>query len=612
VSIRKPLRLWPGLAIAIAQLLVMFGAPIVAPDVPLPIGILGGVIGAALILLWWLFFSRAPWVERLAVIVLMVAGVVAARSLAHISIVGAGQGNLVYVLSVPYLALALVSWAVLTRHLQDGRRHTALVAAILLVCTPLTLIRTDGVSGGAGSEFHWRWTPTAEERLLAQVHDEPKALPPAPAPAETAKEVPAVKAEEATPKAEPSKTGLAMSERQLESREMPRVEWPGFRGPDRDSVIHGVQINTNWSASPPVELWRRPVGPGWSSFSVQGDVFYTQEQRGEEEIVSAYSLRTGEPVWRHRDLARFYESNGGPGPRSTPTLSGGRVYTHGATGIVNALNARDGSVIWTRNASTDTGAPMPGWGFTSSPLVLDDLIIVSSSGRVVAYDNASGQPRWTAKTGGGSYSSPHLVAINGVTQIVLLHGTGATGLAAADGKSLWHYAWDGAPILQPTILADGELLITSGDMMGGMGTRRISVAHGPTGWTVQERWSSRGLKPYFNDIVVHEGHAYGFDGSILACIDLADGNRRWKGGRYGNGQLVLLADQDLLLVISEEGELALVSATPDQFQEVSRFRVLNDKTWNHPVLVGDVLLVRNGEEMAAYRLSVTAVPSTAP
>jgi len=146
------------------------------------------------------------------------------------------------------------------------------------------------------------------------------------------------------------------------------------------------------------------------------------------------------------------------------------------------------------------------------------------------------------------------------------------------------------------------VLITVGGAMGGIGMRRLAVARGPGGWTVEERWTSRGLKPYFNDLVVHEGHAYGFDGSILACIDLEDGARKWKGGRYGNGQLVLLPEQDLLLVLSEEGELALVKAAPDGFSEVARFKAIEGKTWNHPAVAGNVLLVRNGEEMAAFRL----------
>jgi hypothetical protein len=196
--------------------------------------------------------------------------------------------------------------------------------------------------------------------------------------------------------------------------------------------------------------------------------------------------------------------------------------------------------------------------------------------------------------------------IDGVPQVLLLSATGATSVALADGALLWEHLWKGYPIVQPNLTAEGDVLMSVSDSSG---IRRIALAHTPGGrpgeWTVAERWTSKGLKPYFNDFVVHNGHAYGFDGSILSCIDLKDGTRKWKGGRYGNGQLVLLADQDLLLVLAEEGELALVRATPDQFTELARFPAIEGKTWNHPVLVSDVLLVRNGEQMAAFRLSLS-------
>jgi outer membrane protein assembly factor BamB len=281
------------------------------------------------------------------------------------------------------------------------------------------------------------------------------------------------------------------------------------------------------------------------------------------------------------------------------------VYALGATGILNALDAGNGAVAWSRNAVSDTGVKDPGWGFASSPLVVGDVVIVATSGRLAAYDAATGHPRWLGPKGGAGYSSPHLATIGGVAQILLLRGSRTISVAPADGTLLWEHTWQlGVGIVQPALAAEGDVLITTGDAMGGLGMRRLAVARGPAGWTVAERWTSRGLKPYFNDFVLHEGHAFGFDGSILASIDLADGQRKWKGGRYGHGQMILLPDQDLLLVLSEEGELALVSATPDHFAEFARFKAIEGKTWNHPVLVGDVLLVRNGEEMAAFRLSL--------
>ncbi len=581
----RKLRVWPGVVVALLLVGFTLAMPLFGSAGPPPV-FLGGVAGAALILLWWLFLSRAPWIERLGAIVVMILAIAATLPFLHPSFAEGGQGLLFLILVIPVVALALVAAAVVSRRFGAGSRRAVIVLAIAAASGSFALLRTGGVTGGGATDTHFRWTPTAEERLLAH-RDEPP--PPVAKPASVPKEA-TVKAAPTAPPPDPITHTPAA--------------WPGFRGPNRDNVIKGIRVETDWSQKPPVELWRRSIGPGWSSFAVNGDLIYTQEQRGEDEVVSCYRLSTGEPVWRHRDAARFSEFPGGAGPRSTPTVHNGRVYSHGATGIVNALDAGAGTRIWTRNSSSDTGAQQPGWGFTSSPLVVNDIVVVAASGVLVAYDLATGRPRWQGPRDGAGYSSPHLVALDGVPQIVLLRGRRTTSFNIADGKVLWEHSWEpGASIVQPALIGPSDLLINHADTMGGQGLRRLGVTRGGSGWNVDERWTSRGLKPYFNDFVVHKDHAFGFDGSILSCVDLDDGERTWKGGRYGHGQMLLLAEQDLLLVLSEDGELALVNATPDQFSEVARFKAIEGITWNHPVLVGDVLLVRNGEEMAAFRLS---------
>ena len=560
----KPLRLWPGVVIAALQLLVRFVIPLVIPGATL-FGVFAGLLGGVAIIIWWAFFSRANRLERLSAVVLMIGALALTLSIIDKSLATAGMGIIFFTYAIPVLSPAFVAWAVVSRKLPDGLRRITMVATIVLACGVWTLLKTGGVTNDLNSDFTWRWAETPEDRLLAQDGDELQAL----------------------------STDLALVET--------GYDWPGFRGPKRDGIIHGEQINTDWSESPPEELWRRPIGPGWSSFAVRGSLIYTQEQRGEDELVSCYNVSNGIPVWRHRDEARFWESNGGAGPRGTPTLNDGRVYTFGGTGIMNVLDAVDGSVIWSRNAAKDTDTKVPMWGFSSSPVVLDDMVIVAVAGSLIAYDLNSGEPRWSNRFEGDCYSSPHLVQINDVTQILLQNEAGTISVAPSDGALLWEHPWPGHPIVQPVLTNNGDILI-SADERSGM--RRIGVTHASGGWTVEERWTSEQLFPYFNDSVIHNGHAFGFKGPSLACIDIKDGTRKWKGGRYGRGQFVLLADQDLLLVLSEKGDLALVEAVSGGFKELARIPAIKGKTWNHPVLVGDILLIRNSQEMAAFRLSL--------
>jgi len=562
----KPLRLWPGIAAVILQWLLRFGLPLAIPgDAYNQIGIMGGLLFGLVIIVWWAFFSRAPWLERLGAIVLMICALIATSYLLDVSIATSMMGMMFILFSIPVLCLAFVVWAVATQNLSDKVRRLTMALTILFSVGAWTLLRTNGMTGDGHQDFAWRWSKTAEERLLSLSGNESSTNASVNVPTNTA------------------------------------IEWPGFRGANRDGIIHGIRIKTNWSMAPPTLMWRKPIGPGCSSFAVHGNIFYTQEQRGEEEIVSCYNLTTGQSIWKHSDKIRFYEAHAGPGPRSTPTLVGKRVYTLGATGILNVLDAGTGTVIWSRNAASDTKVKVLQWGFTGSPLVFGDKVIVALSGKLAAYDTASGKPIWYSVDGGDSYSSPHLTIIDGVSQILLMSKSGATSIDPTSGKQLWKYSkpmtYD--RILQPAEVKTGDFLFANETA----GLSRVIVSNVRGIWSVKELWTSEEMKLYFNDFIIHKGHAYGFDGPSIACIDIKDGKRNWKGDRY-RGWLLLLADQDLLVVLSEKGELALVQAMPEKFKELARIPAIKGKTWNHPVLVGDILLARNAEEMVTFKLTL--------
>ena len=595
---RSRLRLWPGMTIVAVLWLTRLGAPAADAATEFLIRVLGGFVGALAVLIWWMGFSLASWRDRATALVAVVATVAGTALLGHPSM-------LVWLLwyAPALLTLALVAGAAAGRGLSDRSRRVVMIAAIGLPWAAAMPFRIAGVGGNGVAAFAWRWTETSEQRLLAQVDDTPAGARLRNRPTGTERDAgatpPTGAAAAPDPSVAPDTRGVSASE----PAAAPPLAWPGFRGAARDGIIPGVRIETDWSTAAPALIWRRPVGPGWASFAVRDDLLYTQEQRGPDEIVSAYDVRTGEPIWRHSDRTRLDDPMGGPGPRATPTLGGDRVYTFGSTGILNALDPSTGSIVWSRNAASDLNAAIPTWGFSSSPLLVDDLVVVAVSGTLAAYERTNGRPRWTGPPGGDSYSSPQLLEIDGVAQILQMDATGTVSVVPATGKTLWTSPWNTRlpvmPIVQPARLEDGNVLV--GDST--FGIRRLAATLRDQEWTVTERWASTGLKPYFNDFVVHRGHAYGFDGSILASVDLATGTRNWKGGRYGQGQLVLLRDQDVLLVLSEQGELALVRALPDRFTELARVPALSGKTWNHPVLVGDVLLVRNGEEMAAFRIA---------
>jgi outer membrane protein assembly factor BamB len=577
---RKP-RVWPGVILAAILVLGRLSMSIGDFSVTkmffalfiIPIAVVAGL------LVWWMFASRVSWFDRFLVVgtlALVTIGTVLASGSAFPSFA-------LFLYSLPFVVVLWPAWLLATPMLSWPVRRAGVLAIFLFAGIISSMLRVDGMDGEFNPTFSWRFMPTAEQKLLAELN---------------------------STVGQPGVANSKLSDVVL--KEEPG-DWAGFRGPKRDSRVVGVKINTDWEKSPPKELWRHRIGPGWSSFAVVGGLVFTQEQRGDDEYVVCYDAANGGEVWAHHDTTRFTELVAGPGPRATPTFYEGRIYALGANGDLNCLKASDGSVVWSKNIAIETDAKVPNWGFSSSPLVAHGLVSVFAGAPpddngvqrgVVAFNADTGEKKWTGGKGGKdfeSYCSPHLAKFNDSEQILINTSGGTEALEPDKGTTLWSHEWPGeiVRVIQPTLVGDHELLIGTGL---GVGTRKISVTNDGKQWTAQAGWTSRAIKPYYNDMVVVENHLYGFDGSFLVCVDLKDGTGKWRARGYGNGQLLLLADQKLLLILSEQGDVALVRAQPDKHEELAKFKAMDGKTWNHPVVAHGKLFVRNGETIVCYAL----------
>jgi outer membrane protein assembly factor BamB len=363
-----------------------------------------------------------------------------------------------------------------------------------------------------------------------------------------------------------------------------------------------MPILTRWPADGPRRLWRGPIGGGYASFVIANGKAFTIEQRRDKETVAAYDLATGNEVWSHNWTARFQESMGGDGPRATPTWDDRRVYALGATGELRCLDAESGRRIWSKNILTDTGVTNLQWGMAAAPLVVDDKLIVLPGGpgaSVVAYNKHTGEPVWRVLDDKQSYTSPMLVTLAGERQILVVSASRAFGLTP-EGALLWEYQWTTSYEInaaQPVIVGSDSFILSAGY---GHGAARVRVSKAGSGFTATRVWENTRMKNKFTSSVLHEGHIYGLDESILACMDVETGELKWKGGRYGYGQVMLASGH--IVVVAEDGDLALVRATPERHEELVRFSAISGKTWNHPAMSGGILMVRNTTEMSAFDL----------
>jgi outer membrane protein assembly factor BamB len=475
--------------------------------------------------------------------------------------------------------ILLFLWLVFLAPVSRRARTIVGVLGLLVVAIGAASLRIEGVTGDIYPRVRFRWSPHADQTLGK------------------------VQAAEGGP---------------VDLASTTEHDYPQFLGANRLATLTNVGLAADWSEHKPKELWRQAIGAGWSSFAVVGNFAVTQEQRGDEELITCYEVDTGKPRWAHSTPVRFEETLAGIGPRATPTIHGGKVYALGAMGHLTCLDGATGRQLWQHNIVEDNGAvdTTPIWGKSCSPLIHENKVIVSAGGpngkSLVALDGDSGETVWSAGDDASSYSSPVLMTLSGVPQIVIVNAKSVVAHDPADGRILWRESWpegaldqvQGEPsVSQPIAVGEDRILLSKGY---GIGSTLWQVAKEGDTWSVEPLWRKRlNLKTKFTSPVIRDGHAYALDEGVLECVDLADGEKKWKRGKYGHGQ-VLLVD-DLLLVQSESGDVALVKADPERFVELARFSAVSGTAWNPPALAGRRLLVRTNEEAACYELPAASL-----
>lgn len=473
-----------------------------------------------------------------------------------------------------------VLWLVLFSPFRWKTLLLGFAGVALLVGAGAAAVREIEFDGDMGLVAHYRWEATSAERLAAH-----------------------------RTRSTTAPTAVSAEELLIDDEDM-----PAYRGSARDGIVTGPRLSQDWEHEPPPQLWRQPCGGGYASFAVVGDFAVTLEQRGASEAIVCYSAASGAERWLHEYPASFQEAMGGPGPRATPTIHDGAVYSYGAKGDLVCLDLATGELRWHADALPD-GATNAEWGMSSSPLIVEDLAIVEAGGPegdgLVAFERAGGDVVWERpgverlRDGAGrnraGYSSPVLVTIGGVRQVLIFDGEGLRSHVPETGEELWFHEFSNGPgvnVAQP-ILLDGNRIFLSQSYS--VGCRMIEVRHEDDQWQTDVLWDNLNMKCKFTSPVLHEGYLYGLDEGILVCLDPETGERMWKRGRYGHGQVLLTHGQ--LVILSERGDVVLVDATPDRLQEITRFTAIESpKVWNPHALAAGIVYVRNHETMAAYDL----------
>ena len=483
--------------------------------------------------------------------------------------------------------LTPLMWFLLKSNYSRRSKINLLLGVLSMVALGALMFRVERVSGDLVPQFIFRWSASPDQLLSKAV---------------------------AIPGTENS---------QADSWTASDSDFPGFLGPLQDASLDLSNLDPDWESHPPRLLWKHDIGAGWSAVATCGDHAVTLEQRGEEELVTCYSIATGNLEWSVAEQTRHVTVLGGVGPRSTPTIRDGCVYSTGATGWLHAINGADGKVLWKKHILKELGtdpdaeAIAVAWGRAGSPLVTSTQVIVPGGGpaanlgksdrfvSLISFDRTTGAERWRAGSEQISYASPSMVTLGGVDQVLFVCEATVGGFDPQDGRRLWNFPWPGhsnsnASCSQARVISPTKVFLSKGY---GTGAAVFDVAQSSDGeWSAHEQWNDKSvLRTKFTNVVLYQEAAFGLSDGILECVRISDGKRLWKGGRYGQGQVLRVGAW--LLVVAESGEVVLVETSQKGHRPRGRFQAVEGQTWNNLCLVGNRLLVRNAEEVACWELS---------
>jgi outer membrane protein assembly factor BamB len=376
------------------------------------------------------------------------------------------------------------------------------------------------------------------------------------------------------------------------------ADWPQWRGQNRDGISAETGLLTSWPAGGPKVMWRiSGLGVGYSSFSIVNGRMYTQGQRGNQEFVIALDVKTGGKLWE-TTTSRDFENDRGSGPRGTPTFNNGKLYAMTGEGTVVCLDAATGKILWQIDSVKKFGATIPHWGYSESPLIDGDRVIVMPGGRgasLVSLDKSTGAVQWKTGDDYAGYSSAILADVNGTKQVIALSGRSAFGVQESTGELLWHYnriSNNVANIATP-IYQDGAVFLSSA-----YDTGCALLKLNPKG--MQEVYFNRDMMNHYSSSVLVDETLYGFTNALLSAMDFKTGKQLWKNRSVGKGS-VTYADKRLY-ALGEDGVVGLIEASPAAYKEVSRFEYQKGSlpSWSPLVISDGRMYLRDQDNLTSY------------